>query len=293
MKRLFDRQPGYDAALFAEAQALIDDGLDAEFVLALYPADAEWLTPLLETTGAIIDATRGEQPSYFFEASLKQRFLVAAREQQTRPAPAPVPLFGSAPSNGSLRTAFAGTAVAAAAAVVGVVTLGFVTAGQAVPGDWNYTFKLAHERLDYSLSSGGHRVDIQLGQTEARVQEIIQLSRGGTVSTGDLQKLEAEASQLADLARTNGLDDLQKARLRSIGEASVKVLTDVSQKQQDLNPAVESAITSVTEAVSAGLGGVKPAITPKEEPAATPTATESPSATADPAATTATAQPAN
>jgi len=292
MKRLFDRQPGYDAALFAEAQALIDDGLDAEFVLALYPGEAEWLIPLLDTTGAIIDATRGEQPSYFFEASLKQRFLAAAREQQARPAPAPVPLFGAAPSNSSLRTAFAGTAVAAAAAVVGVVTLGFVTAGQAVPGDWNYTFKLAHERLDYSLSSGGHRVDIQLGQTEARVQEIIQLSRGGTVSTGALENLEAEASQLADLARTNGLDDLQKARLRSIGEASVKVLNDVSQKQQDLNPAVESAITSVTEAVAAGLGGVKPAITPTEAPTATPTATETPAATADPTAP-ATAQPAN
>ena len=79
MRRFFDSQPGYDAALFAEAQALADDGLDREFVLGLFPDDAEWLGGLLDFSAELKGAIASEPPSYYFEGSLKSKFIAAGR----------------------------------------------------------------------------------------------------------------------------------------------------------------------------------------------------------------------
>jgi hypothetical protein len=278
--RLFERQPGHDASIYAEAQALADDGLDLDFVLDLFPDDAEWLAPLLQTSGAVQQAAGAEQPSYFFEASLKQKFLAAAAERPPVALPATPTLAPASPFAG-LRTAFAGTAVVGMAAAIGVVTLGFVTADTAVPGDWNYAFKLANERLDYTLSRGDQRINVQLRQTEARVREIQILSSSGNVSSGDLEKLQHEAEALKQLAQGNQLDEIQKGRVKGIGEASVAVLSDVKQKNASLEPAIETTITTVNEAVAAVAGTVKPLDTPP--PSATPTT--SPTASTTPVAT--------
>ena len=165
--RLFDRKAGAEATVFAEAQALLDDGMAFDDVLDLFSAEASWLEPLLRTTTGMRQAVAAEQPSYYFEASLKQKFLAAARrEDRTAPLPVlPAPSRAPISPRTGLRTAFAGSAVAGVAAAIGALTLGFVTSDDAVPGDWNYAFKLANERLEYSLSRGDQRIDVQLGHT--------------------------------------------------------------------------------------------------------------------------------
>ncbi len=287
IRRLFERQASYEAQVLAEARALLDDGLELDFVLGLFPEDASWLEAMLETTSAIEEAFAGESASYYFEASLKAKFLAAA----SRPAPAPVIL--PAPGYSGARTAIASMGVVSAAAAVGVLALGFVTAGDAVPGDWNYTFKLANERLEYTLSRGDGRVDVQLRQTEARVYELQRLANSGNVSVATLERLQREARALAELAKEQPLDDVQKARARSLAEQGSAVFTE-ARKHAEVDPAkVDAAAAAFNDAVATALGGpVNALATPSATPTAEPTATETPAATATPGPTeTATPEP--
>lgn len=265
MLRLFDRNPGYEAATYAEARSLIDDGLERDFVLGLFPDDAEWLAPLLDTTDAVAEMLGAEQPGYYFEASLRAKFLAAAREAgQPELAAAAAPLA-------RLRTAFAGVAVMAGAAAAGIVTLGFVTAGSSVPGDWNYSFKLANERLQYALSSGDGRVNVQLRQTETRVKELHTVTTSGSVSASDIGRLQRELSELEQLIRSQQLDEEKKARVSELIENTAAALNDVKAKNPDLATAVGSAENTASGVgTAAGLGTPTPLKTP--EPTPTPTA---------------------
>ncbi len=261
MRTFFDRKPDSRSTVFAEAQALLDDGLDLDFVLGLFPDDADWLRDELDFTTALTETIEADAPSYFFEASLKSKFL-AAGQQPRKAAPAErfVPV----------RTAMASMSIAAGALAAGVITLGFVTAGSSVPGDWNYSFKLANERLQYTLSSGDDRVNIQLKQTEARVEEIQRLSTRGDISGGDIDRLNSEVHALAELARGQQLNEVQKAKASGIAATGNAVLTVATRKQPQLE---EKA-----SAVSAALDDVVTAIaTPN--PTASPTAVTSPTAT--------------
>lgn len=292
MRRLFDRNPGRQAQVFAQAQALLDDGLDVTFVLELFAEDADWLTPLLHTSRATQEAVAAEAPSYYFEASLKAKFLAAgaaaARERRNE-APVP-PALVPEPAPGGfarLRAAAAGFTVVGASLALGVLTLGFVTAESAVPGDWNYSLKMAQERLQYTLSSGDQRVDVQLRQTEARVYELQRQASKGNVSAAAIERLQREASELAQLATKHPLDEVQKARLKSIGEASSAILTDVGERRAALQPKAKDTIDTVNNAVAAGTGiSVNPLPTPAADPATPPVLTPT-----EPPATATTAEP--
>jgi hypothetical protein len=270
---MFDRKPDERSATFAEAQALVDDGLDLDFVLGIFPDDAEWLRDELQFTSELTEAFAFEPPSYYFEASLKSKFLAAAREPVAqRPATSLIPF----------KTAFASLGLTTAAMAAGVITLGFVTAGSAVPGDWNYSFKLANERLQYTLASGDDRVNIQLKQTEARVEEVQTLSARGELSANDLARLSSEAHAMADLARNQQLDDVQKARVTGIVATGKAVLNDARQKQPALDAPVSAAAAALGDAAVTALAtpSPSPSPTPSETPSATPTGTATPSATA-------------
>ena len=292
MRRFFESQPGFDAALFAEAQALADDGLDREFVLALFPDDAEWLAGLLDFSAELKEAIASEPPSYYFEGSLKSKFLAAGRAAARAPEPQPVFALSR------MRTVAASMSVAMSAAVVGVITLGFVTAGSAVPGDWNYSFKLANERLEYTLSRGDSRVDIQYSQAENRVQEIRVLSSRGNVSAADLAGLEREARSLAELARSQPLDEDQRNRQLAIVKSASAVITDTRQKQPALDVQAAAAAAALNDAATAlpipstptPTATPKPAATatatPEATPSGTPSSTASPTATPQPTGTT-------
>jgi hypothetical protein len=276
MRNLFERKPDYQATIFAEAQALADDGLDRDFVLGLFPDDADWLAGLLHFTEAIEDVYAGEAPSYFFEASLKSKFLAAART-----APAPTPQF----TFGGFRTAVASLSVVTSAAAVGVLALGFITAGNAVPGDWNYSFKLANERLEYTLSRGDSRIDVQFRTVQNRVEELRIKSARGDASPEDIASFEREARALIDLAHTQQLDDFQITKAKGLGAQGAIVLKDVQQKQPELNPSVSAASDTISQLTELPTPSPTPAPTDTPTPAPTDTATPGPSATSTPEAT--------
>lgn len=272
IRQFFERKASAQAELLAEAQSLIDDGLDMEFVLGLFPDDAEWLEGMLTVTTGFADAVAAEQPSYYFEASLKSQFMNAAR------VPKPVvPVIMPAPAYSPVRTAVASMSVAGVAAALGVLALGFITAGDSVPGDWNYTFKLANERLEYTLSRGDGRVDVQLHQVENRVLELQKLSSRGDVSQGQLERIQRDIDDLKETAQQKDLDEMQRARLEGLGRQGKSVVADISQKQTTIpQETVDAFAAALDDVMTLGTGG------PKEIPTATPTAaaTASPSASA-------------
>ncbi|WP_322795511.1 DUF5667 domain-containing protein, partial [Tepidiforma sp.] len=286
IRRLFERKADRQAELLHEAQALIDDGLEPDFVLGLFPDDADWLAPLLRTTAALEQAYAAETPSFYFEASLKSAFLARAAE----PAPCPEPLVLPVPGYSPLRTAIASGAILSGAAAVGILALGFVTAGDAVPGDWNYAFKRANERIEYTLSRGDARIDVRLRQAEARVYELQQLAGRNDNLAASLETLQRELRTIADLAeKQGGLTDAQKARVKSLAEQSSTVLQQ-ARSRPDIDPeTVAATAAAIDDAVNAALGPVTPLATPEPTAAATPEPSPqpspSPSATPEPAAT--------
>lgn len=277
--RLFARKPSYRDQVFAEAQAMVDDGIEAEVVLDIFADDAGWLAPLLHTSEMIIDATGGAEPSYYFEASLKSRFIAEGRAEPERrpfapPGPAPASWF---------RGAFAGGAVVALSGVAGVITLGFVTADSAVPGDWNYAFKRAGERVEYALATGDNRVTIDLQHTQARVYELNVRVDRGQVTRADIQRITTELSQVAELQKEGNLDPVQRASAIAIGASSKEILETVAKVKPELAPAARDAL-----GVAASIGGAVTAldpVNPAEGGSASPTVTADPTATsASPAA---------
>ncbi|MBE0611819.1 MAG: hypothetical protein IH609_20735, partial [Dehalococcoidia bacterium] len=194
------------------------------------------------------------------------------------------------PQYSGARTAVASMGVVSAAAGIGVLALGFITAGDAVPGDWNYTFKLANERLEYTLSRGDGRVDVQFRQTENRVYELERLTKRGDVTVSTLESLEREARALAELSKVQPLDAVQKARAKSLAEQGSAVFTE-ARKQPEIDAArVDAAAAAFSDAVATALGAPVnelPAATAtaSPEPEPTETGTPEPSATAEPTGT--------
>lgn len=281
--RFFEAKASREAEILAEALGLVEDGVDPDFVASLYAGGGEWLLPLLGESGALRKAYEAE-PSYFFEASLKERVLAAARDRAGERQPAG-PL-------GTFRTAAAGMTVLAAAAFFGVVTLGLVTADQSVPGDWNYAFKLATEQFRYTTSRGDQRIELQIDFTSERVAEITRkLERGRAVSPEDIAKVEREASQL--VLQINKSPELEDAgllkKLTELGEQTSATLRAAQDRSVDLEPKVTSAIGIVNDAIAAGTGGTgslpEPAVTPTATPAATISPTPTQTATVEPTQT--------
>lgn len=253
ISRLLRRKLSPETEVFSEAQALLDDGLDLPFVLGLYPDDADWLEPLLATSVVIGESYAADEPSYYFEASLKSRFIAAGQAARA-PLPELAPAAVAYPGGGPLarvQTALAGAVVALTLGAMGILTLGFVTADQALPGDWNYAFKRTGERIEYTLSRGDARVSVQVDQSQTRVWELKRLDERGEVSAADIDKLRHVLEEVQTLARDKQLDDVQAAKVRAVGEAASAVLTGAAEKNPELAPAVEDALP-----IAAGLGTV-------------------------------------
>jgi Domain of unknown function (DUF5667) len=247
----FGRRPDPEAEIFGEAQALLDDGLDRDFVLSLFPDDAEWLEELLETSLVIGGAYAGEEPSYYFEASLKAKFIAGEVVPEVA-VPEPIPAARFSP----VRTVFASMVVLLAATGLGGVIFGFVTADDSVPGDWNYAFKLAGERLEYSLSRGDGRVDVQINHAEARVWEIQRLSDDGNLTKDAIESFTRELGNLLDLATQNEFGPVQTAKTNSIDESMRELLAAAVESDESLAAPAAEAISALEEVVAATSGGV-------------------------------------
>lgn len=263
------------AEAFAEAMALIEDGLEPDFVLPLYGDDARWLRPLVEAALLLKESAAREQPSFYFEATLKGRLqlALAERARAARRSPARAPW----------RTALAASAVLSLTAGLGTVMVGAITADTALPGDWNYAFKIANERVAYSLSRGSDRVGVQLDVTYARLREAEALARQGRVSVADLRRIEQEATELGQLVESKPLDEAQKARLAALSETVESVGRTLASAKPELAPHVERTVRKVNDAVATGLGSATPVETPTSLPSPTPgvNGTETPSEEAE------------
>lgn len=275
IRQLLERKASYEAETLAEARALLDDGLELDFVLGLFPDDVDWLEGMLTVSEQLDAAYVGDSASYYFEASLKSKFLIGSRE--ARPV---VPVLVPAPVFSPVRTGLATVSVGAVAAAVGVLALGFITAGNAVPGDWNYTFKLANERFEYTLSRGDSRIDVQLRQAENRVMELKRQSERGDASPQQVERLQSELDNLTELARHQEFNDVQKGRVEVVAKVATNVLTDVSQKQPNID--VSAASAAVADTLSAALGGSTVVSEPTATATASPALEPSPSTTTTP-----------
>lgn len=257
----FGRTPDPEAEIYSEAQALLDDGLERDFVLSLFPDDAEWLEDLLETSLLIGGGYASEEPSYYFEASLKAKFIAGEIAPQTA-VPEPIPAARFSP----VRTAFASVIVLIAATGFGGLIFGFVTSDDSVPGDWNYAFKLAGERLEYSLSRGDGRVDVQIDHAEARVFEIHQLSDNGNLTKDAIDSFTRELGNLLDLAASNEFGPVQAAKTTSIHDSVIELLTAAAQSDEPIAAPAAQAISALEEVVAAASGGVGSLPAPTAEP---------------------------
>lgn len=269
------RAPDPRASLLAEALALYEDGLEIAAILALYPEeDRRWLRPLLATGRIVSDALGDEDASYYFEGSLKAKVLEAADGGASGGGRARRPL--AAPGR---RGALAGAGALAAAIVLAVAGFGFVTAGDAVPGEWNYGFKRAAEGARARFASGDERINVNISQAQARIDEIQRLAVRGDLNRGHISRFTNELADLRELAEEEAFDPLQRAKVRGLSESAVAVLAETD---EELAPAAEEAIDRAHEVAAAVSGGGAVEPVPTAPPAPEPTATPEPSATPTP-----------
>ena len=227
---------------------------------------------MLGTSLDLIDATEEIQPSYFFEASLKQKFL--AEGARTQPERQRSPILGTPSPAHRFRTAMAGTALVGAAAAIGVFAFGVIRSDD--PGKPDTGGALVSRT----------RFDQRLQETQVRVNEILQRAATGSVSAADLDQIQVDAAALGALAQEVPLDSQQKERFRDVANTAVTAL-NVAQEKPELKPRAESAFDNVTHAASAaGVEGVKPLAT------LAPTKTATPAASATPVEVTPPATPA-
>ncbi len=245
------RTPDPQAACFEEALALYEQGEAIADILARYPAeDQAWLRPMLSTGQILHSALQEEEASYYFEGSLKAKVLAAARPVigQVEEPPAPMPEPGRFSRFGA---AVASVAVLAVAGMLGVISLGFITAGDSVPGEWNYGFKRASEQVQVRFASGDERINVHIRQAQERIDEIQTLVSRGDLSQGHINSFTEELDDIREIAEEEPLDSLQQAKVRTLGETAEAVL---SETEEDLAPAAEEAIDHAY-AVAAAVGG--------------------------------------
>ncbi|MCY3646898.1 MAG: DUF5667 domain-containing protein [Chloroflexi bacterium] len=289
----FRRTPDPQAEIFAEALDLYEDGLEIAVILERYSEDVQdWLKPLL-STGQIIGGTyQAEEASYYFEGSLKAKVLAAA-----------TPVIGGVPEDplpepsrfGQFGAAVASVGVLGVAAMLGVITFGFVTAGESVPGEWNYNFKRATEQAQVRFASGDERINVRIRLAQERIDEIQALSARGNLSEGHIDSFTAELDDIRELAEEERFDALQQAKVRSISETAEVVLADT---EEELATEAEEAVAYAAEVAAAvstdkvkPLDGANPEATATPEPGTTPTPEPTPVATEEPSASEATPTP--
>ena len=272
----FRRTPDPQAEIFAEALALYEDGLEIAAILDRYDEEVQgWLKPLLSTGRIIGGAFQAEEASYYFEGSLKAKVLAAATPV-IGGAPDPLP---EPPRFGQFGAALASVGVLGVAAMLGVITFGFVTAGESVPGEWNYNFKRATEQAQVRFASGDERINVRIRLAQERIDEIQTLAARGSLSEGHINSFTAELDDISELAEEESFDPLQQARVRSISESAEVVLSDT---EEELAAEAEEAIEYAAEVAAAVSDKPKDGVEPLGDPASGPEATPEPDATATP-----------
>ena len=266
LPKFFRRSPDPQAELFAEALALYEEGIEIATILARYPEEEQaWLKPLLSTGQIIGRALEQEEASYYFEGSLKARVLASAE-----------PVIGGAPESllpapsrfGQLGAALASVAVVAVAGMLGVITFAFITAGDSVPGEWNYGFKRASEQAQVRFAQGDDRVNVHISLAQERIEEIQTLVSRGNLSEDHINSFTNELEDIRELVGEEPFDTLQQARVWGISDSAAAVLSEVEEEHA---PAAAEAIDQAQQVAAAASGESGAGVTPLDKPTPEPT----------------------
>lgn len=248
------RQRQLAEALSASLDAMRAGTASLEDCLRLYPQLADELQPLLQTS-ATVQVLGQLAPRDDARVAGRAAFLqAAARRTQPRPA-APVPIARRRPW-----VAFAPVGIAAALfAAIAVPVLGSMDTGS-TPGDWNYGFKRATERIRLAVATDpSDRRLLRLEFAARRIDEAERLSATGhVVQKSDLTALfhdyTADLAQVTASAQSAGsLPADQKQQIANLTDKANDLANQVQQSvpaTDPLNTAAQNAKNESTAAAS-------------------------------------------
>ncbi len=270
-------------ALAASLEALRAGSASFEDCLRRYPQLADELEPLLRTA-ATVQLLGRVAPRDEARIAGRAAFMRAAAHRAQPAAPTPLPLARRRPW-----VAFAPVGIAAALfAAIAIPVLGSMDTGS-TPGDWNYGFKRATERIRLALTTDpSDRRLLRLEFAARRLDEIERLKATGHVAAqkSDVAALihdyQAEVSQAAASAQSAGaLPPSQKDQFATVTSKATEVLTQVQQNVPPSDPvsaAAQDAKTETGNAVAV-VAAVPTTTPPARSGSGQPSSASAPSAT--------------
>lgn len=280
--RRHNRERALADALAASLEAIRGGTATAEDCLRRYPTLAADLEPLLKTS-ARLETMQVLGPSE--QARLNARY--ALRQAAARPRPVPI-----APRAVVRRRSWLALAPAAIAAVLFAAIAAPVMSGidsAAVPGDWNYSFKRATERVRLAVATDPtDRRLLRIEFAKRRLNEIERLSSNGRVDshageiTALLKDYSSDVSQVKDAAQTQGaIPSAEKQQLEAVTTQAQNVIQPVAQSAPQDKPvksAADQALTVSKDAAQTAASLPTPQSNkPASNQAPAPTKTPSPS----------------
>ncbi|HLZ70624.1 MAG TPA: DUF5667 domain-containing protein [Dehalococcoidia bacterium] len=222
-------------ALAASLDAVRAGTASVDDCLRRYPAFAAELEPLLRTAARLQVLSR-IAPSEEARFAGRAAFLQAAAQRRQPATITPRPVVHRRPW-----IAFAPAAVAAALfAAIAIPVVGSMDTGS-TPGDWNYGFKRATERIRLAITTDpGQRRLLRLEFAARRLDEIERLNATGHVASQRSDVIAVIHDYQADIAQvtasTQSAGALPAAQKDQFVNVTVKATDVLSQVQQSVPP---------------------------------------------------------
>lgn len=277
-----------------------------EQCLAAYPEDAERLRPLLEAAYRLHSEFAGLQPGERFRQAARARFLTAtgrplAQAQGLDPAPSFVeaarrrflwaaarlmPGREAVPARGfrlgpvlvTPRPVMAAVATVALAAFLSFGTFTAATAGDSLPGDWQYGVKRFEEKVRLRMAlTDSQRRHVRVELLRERQWEIQTLAeKGRQIDQGELDSLKNEAQAVQQDVVTKAPDSDAAQEAARVAETTSKVLDVVAQSQALAPDAADNLVEAKLAAdqiVQSVQVSARPSVTPTAQANVQPSAT--------------------
>ncbi|HEY8819816.1 MAG TPA: DUF5667 domain-containing protein [Dehalococcoidia bacterium] len=249
--RRHNRERELADALSASLEAIRGGGSSVDDCLQRYSSLAAELEPLLNA-GSRMQALSRITPNE--QARLNARFALMRSAAASR-RPVSIMPRAAVRRRSWLALAPAGIAVVLFAAVA-VPVLGSIDTN-AVPGDWNYSFKRATERVRLAIATDPtDRRLLRIEFARRRLTEIERLSSNGQVDvhageiTALIKNYSSDLSQVATAAQTQGLiQSSEKQQLEAVTSQAQAVLQPIAENATQDKPvkAVAQEAVSVTK----------------------------------------------
>jgi len=278
--RRHNRERELADALSASLEAIRGGGSSVDDCLQRYSSLAAELEPLLNA-GSRMQALSRITPNE--QARLNARFALMRSAAASR---RPVSIMPRAAVRRRSWLALAPAGIAAVLfAAVAVPVLGSIDTN-AVPGDWNYSFKRATERVRLAIATDPtDRRLLRIEFARRRLTEIERLSSNGHVDvhageiTALIKDYSSDLSQVATAAQTQGLiQSSEKQQLEAVTSQAQAVLQPIAENATQDKPvkAVAQEAVSVTKQANSVVKAIptqqaKQSNQPSPSPSNTPT----------------------